>query len=314
MLNLQEFLLEDSLLPSALYKINASICQLNEENWCAYRIGNLDEYDAQNYLTKLNHSFEPIAHIKLKGNNGNTAFEDVRLFVYKAELIALYTYLPKVGEDSWEFAYGVGLGVVNRKNGNIIKQQSLRKYSKTLHSKNWVPYIHNEELYIVTDFSPHLRILRASGNPGNFSFRELLVNDAVHWDYGQIRGGTPFFTNSNQKWLYSFVHSHIFLPNGIGKIKYYLYTIVRLCPESKVIQIGNKYLQYSTDEQKKGYKDIWLSATRNTGMKVVFPMGVIKYPDGVLLSYGKDDCISRMKYYSWDFIHSLFDTKQGQKL
>ncbi|MHA4895001.1 hypothetical protein ACXZ1K_09625 [Pedobacter sp. PWIIR3] len=309
--NGEEFELEHSLVASAKFKINASIQRFNSRLFCAYRTDSLDDYDARNFLTELDENFSPLSHIPMIPENGNSAFEDVRLFIFRDNLMAIYTYLPKKDSNVWTFQYGLGIGIVDVKTGIISQQTSLRKYTKSLHSKNWIPYIFNDNLYLVTDFEPHVRVLEFKYGKDSFCFSEisLEVNKTGSWAYGQIRGGTPFIAgpNENSSWQYCFVHSHITLPNGNINTRFYVYTVLRFCPVTKNVEYHKIPIDFSKLVDNRNYEELWLSATRGTAMRVVFPMGLINFQDGVVMSYGKDDCVSRLVYYDWDFLIKLFD-------
>lgn len=307
--NSEEFKLENSLFPDADFKINASIVSHANRFWCAYRTDNMDKYDAKNYLTELDHKLSPISHKKLTAENANTAFEDVRLFSFDGKMIAIYTYLPGNIKDGWVFEYGVGIGIIDLETGVICQQKSLREYARAKHSKNWIPYIHNDDLFLITDFDPYLKILKSQNGVG-FEFQEVYssTNRTASWNYGELRGGTPFIPNPFVKdnWLYSFVHSHINLPNGLVKTRFYVYTVLRLNSVTQKFQYYKIPIGYSQTEGCRSYSRLWIRATRNSAMKVVFPMGLTNYSDGILMSYGKDDCVSRIVFYKWDYIAGLF--------
>lgn len=290
--------------------INASLVAHADHIYCAYRTDNLDNYDAGNYLTKLDRFFRPIIHIPLIGANGNTAFEDVRLFSFKNALFAIYTYLPGDADVGWTLEYGVEIGLVDLNTGVITRQKSLRKYADSKHSKNWIPMEDDGNFYIITDFSPFLRILKTCPFEKKREAYQYHVseNQIPAWNYGEIRGGTPFIRrpSSQDGWQYCFVHSHINVPNGQSKSRYYVYTILRFNFLSKQVEYFADPLGFSRVEGSEKYNQIWLHATRNMAMKVVFPMGIMNYENGLIMSFGKDDCISRAIFYDWNYIENLF--------
>jgi hypothetical protein len=303
--------LEELLLPEAKLKINASITRHNDSLLCAYRTGNLDEYDSRNYITEFNENLQPLSHRRLTSEDKELAFEDVRLFSLRNRLIALYTYLPGNKRDGWKFRYGVGIGEVELKTGTIRNNQSLRIHAAGGHSKNWVPVLTEKDLFLVTDYEPHLKLLRFVSLSDNFDCEKFYCSSRVTkgWKYGQIRGGTPFISSPlpDDDWKYSFVHSDVLLPNGSIHSRFYVYTLLRLSLSTNEFQYCKVPLGHSNNEPSEHYNDLWLSATRHMAMRVVFPMGIINYNEGILMSYGKDDCVSRLVFYDWKYLTGLFD-------
>ncbi len=306
-----EYKLEDVLTPDFDLKINSSIVQFNSKYYCAYRTDHMDEFDAKNYVTILDENLNPLTHIKLTAENGNTAFEDIRLFIFNNQLLALYTYLPQTGPDKWVWENGIGIGEFDAKNGKLINQQSLRHLANGVQEKNYVPYIHNDTLYIITNFDPKLRIIEVTGDVGFFNFKEFFksTEKTKGWDFGQLRGGTPFIKcpKKNDNWQYSFIHSSTYLPNGNFVSRFYVYTVLRFDPTTYTFEYYKKPMGYSTNEVDNNGKSTSMPNKRNLAIKVVFPMGVTQYENGVLISYGKDDCVSRLKFYFWDYLIKLLE-------
>jgi hypothetical protein len=304
----------DSLLnPEAALQINASIACFKGRYYCAYRSDFFDRhYDPKNHVTELNADFSISTHYNLSAENGNSAFEDIRLFEHRGRLMALYSYLPKEG-DGWLWENGVGIGEIDTARMMLVNQQSLRSLSIDVHEKNYVPYIYNGELYIIANFSPLLRIIKADGEAGNFVFSEQHKGPSkIEWPFGNIRGGTPFTEGPerNDPWQYAFIHSSMYMPNGNFVSRYYVYSILRFNPETYEVQLIEEPLAFSEDEQSLGNTSTrLLNSIKNLSIKVVFPMGVIQYGDGIIISYGKDDCASKLKYYSWNYIRLLFKGK-----
>jgi len=306
-----EHKLEEVLINDFDLKINSSIVRYQDRFYCAYRTDHMDEFDANNYLTELDTQFQPLRHIPLRASNGNTAFEDIRLFVFQDRLLAIYTYLPKTKDNGWVWHNGIGIAEIDIQNGLLIHQQSLRSLAKDVHEKNYVPYAYNGELYVMASCDPAIRIIKIKGEIGNFTFSEIHSCESAikKWKYGQLRGGTPFIDspNVNDRWKYSFLHSSIYLPNGNYHSRFYFYTVCRFDPATFKLEYYPKPLGYSSTRVDNGENNSWLLKSKRIAIKVVFPMGIVNYKDGVLISYGKDDCVSRLKYYNWYYIQKLFE-------
>ena len=295
-----------------MLQINASIVKHKGKVWCAYRTQHLFKYDAKCYISELNEEFDPILNKRLKAENNNTAFEDVRLFSFGDSLLAFYTYFPQISETDWLWQFGVGFGVVDLENFLITNQCSLRHLSKREHEKNWSPYVHDGELFILTDYDPYIRVLKLGflDTPA----KEIYISPkrTLGWKYGELRGGTPLLPNPNNDngWHYGFIHSY--LPQSHGFNRYYYYTAVRFSHERKEIEYYPEPLQYQDENPDEEYEMLWRKSNNRT-IKVIFPIGIMHYEDGLMVSFGKDDVMSFTQHFKWDFIESLFNAEIRNK-
>jgi len=295
-----------------MLQINASIAKHQERVWCAYRTTHLYpepfwHYDSKSLLVELNDNLEPISSTPLQAENKNTAFEDIRLFSFKDKLLAFYHYLPRVEEKRWDIIYAIGFGEVDLVSGMIKNQTSLRQLSKRPHEKNWTPYVYNDELFMVTDFDPFLRVIKIDTTVDKLSMEEVYMSDqkTKSWEFGEIRGGTPLMCQPGTEdgWLYGFVHSFRAKEHGFGR--YYYYTIVKYNHILKQFEYHPKPLPYLDEDPDEDYEMLWRYSNRKNS-KVIFPMGIAHADDGVIVSFGKDDVISFTEYFSWDRIKKLF--------
>ena len=241
----------------------------------------------------------------------NPAFEDLRMFLWKGRVMVLYTYLPlnKLANHLWK--YRLGISELDLGAGTLIHQQSLHTIGLAEQEKNWVPIIINSKLHLVSNFAPFLRIVEIWGEIGALQFKETFLarEKTPVWDYGEIRGGTQFISppfSAKIPWQYSFVHSHINLPNGNNHSRHYFYTIMRINTNTFEIEIYAQPLNFSVQEDHPSLHSPYHLPRKDPTINVVFPMSAVESDDGVILSYGKDDCISQLKYYSWAYLVSLF--------
>lgn len=290
-----------------MLQINASIARHHNKIWCAYRTQHLYRYNAECVLTELDSDFEPISDKKLIAENNNTAFEDIRLFSFKDKLLAFYNYLPFTETVGWRIQYGIGFGEIDTKTGLIKNQISLRGLAKRWEEKNWSPYIYNDELFMVTDFCPFLRVIKINYNNDAIIAGEIYLSseESQGWNYGELRGGTPLLANpyAMDKWLYGFIHS--FLPDDNGFKRYYYYTIVRYDHFSKCFEYHPNPLQYIDEVPDEEYEMLW-KRSNGRHRKVIFPIGIMHHDKGVMASFGKDDVSSYTEYFSWERIESFF--------
>lgn len=290
-----------------MLQINASVVLHQDKYWCAYRTQNLFRFNSFSFISELNEDLDPVSNKPLIAANGNPAFEDVRLFSTGDTLLAFYTYMPKT-ETGWIWHFGVGYGEVDAITGVIKNQVSLRSFSKRKEEKNWVPYIYNNEVFVITDFDPFLRILKVRNSRGETDINEIYLSTdkTKGWPYGEIRGGTPLIAPPGpvSNWLYGFVHSH--LSNNNGYRRFYYYTAVRFDPLTKRVEYHQPPLHYDDSDIDSKYTLLWHKSNKRE-LKVIFPIGIMHYNNGIIVSFGKDDVCSYTDFFSWEYIYSLFE-------
>ncbi|RYE54261.1 MAG: hypothetical protein EOP48_12710 [Sphingobacteriales bacterium] len=290
-----------------MFEINASIATHERRIWCAYRTQHLFQYDAKSCLTELDARLNPISIKPLKAENGNTAFEDVRLYSHGDSLLAFYTYFPYDEQGGWKWQYGVGVGTVDTSSGLIRDQLSLRPFSKRMHEKNWCAYSFAGELYLVTDYEPFLRILSIESEKINLKIQEYYHHPSktLGWPYGEIRGGTPLLAkpNGDDGWMYGFVHSYLSHTNGFSR--FYYFTAARLNHLTKEFQYYPIPLEFDQEELDADHDKLWYYSNQRQ-RKVIFPMGIMYYKKGILVSFGRDDVSSFSKYFTWKEMDNFF--------
>jgi hypothetical protein len=296
-----------------MLQINASIAEHNGRVWCVYRTKNLYQYDAECFLTELNADLDPISDRRLIAENGNTAFEDVRLFSFGDKLLAFYTYMPFNETGGWNWEYIVGFAQVDEETSTLKNHISLRSLSRRFNEKNfsneknWSPYVYGSELYMITDFDPFLRIIKIGAADGKSDPKDMFLSPkrTNGWEFGELRGGTPLLSqpNNNDGWLYGFAHSY--RTHEMGFSRYYYYTAVRLNHVNKVFEYSPLPLPYIDEEPGEEYELLWRHSN-NRRLKVIFPIGIMYHEAGLIISFGKDDVSSYTEYFSWDRIKRFF--------
>ena len=258
-------------------------------------------------LTELDSELLLVKNLRLVSENNNTAFEDVRLFSAGQRLLAFYTYLPQDDAGGWKWEYGVGVGFVNVNSGLITGQQSLRGFSKRMHEKNWCPYIVEDEIFLITDFDPYVRILKLGKLDGEIMPEEIYQSNirTFGWKYGELRGGTPLLQGPqiDDGWRYGFIHS--FLPSYQGYVRYYFYTAVRFNHFTHQVEYHPEPMEFDYNTSGSVYQELWWYSNHKT-LKVIFPIGIMPHQDGVLVSFGVDDVTSVTQYYTWKYLFGLF--------
>jgi hypothetical protein len=299
-----------------MLQINASIVNHHGRIWCAYRTKNLYQYNAECFLAELNADLEAISDRPLIAENKNTAFEDVRLFSFGDKLLAFYTYFPFDGNGGWNWEYIVGFAELDIDTSTLKNHVSLRSLSRRFNEKNfsneknWSPYVYKGELYMVTDFDPYLRIIKIGASDENDKPKEIYLSTkrTYGWVFGELRGGTPLLNNINENdgWLYGFIHSYRTHEKGFNR--YYYYTIARFNHRLKIFEYNPEPLSYPNEETDDDYELLWKYSNNKT-LKVIFPIGIMHYKDGVMASFGIDDVSSYTEYFSWARIKDYFREK-----
>jgi hypothetical protein len=297
-----------------MLQINASIARHQERIWCAYRTTHLYRYNAGCYLAELDNELESISDRRLIAENNNTAFEDVRLFSVGSKLLAFYTYLPFDEGGGWKWEYVVGYGEIDEETSTIKNQVSLLNLSKRFNErngsneKNWSPYLYKNELFMVTDFDPFLRIIKLGEVGGKSEPQEVFLSDkrTNGWEFGELRGGTPLLSPPDDKegWLYAFIHSYRTNENGFHR--FYYYTVVRFNHLLRVFEYSPQPLSYIDEEPDEEYELLWRYSNKKT-LKVIFPIGIMHHNDGVVVSFGKDDISSYTEFFSWERVKAYFN-------
>lgn len=291
-----------------MLQINASITRHNKRIWCSYRTQHLHQYNAHCFLSELNADFEPISEKQLIADNNNTAFEDVRLFSFNDKLLAFYNYFPFVESIGWQKEYRVGFGEVDIEKGFIKNQISFSNLSIKNPEQNWVPFVYKNELFMVTDFDPFLRVIKIGLDGSQPVTEEVFTSSikTVGWDFGHLIGGTPLIGEPDAKdnWLYGFVHS--FLPDYEGFKRRYYFTLVRYDHLNKIFEYHPSPLPYNDDDIGEEYDKLW-QHSNGKFVKGIFPIGLMAHEKGVVASFGKDEVVSYTEYFSWARIKSFFN-------
>lgn len=182
----------------------------------------------------------------------------------------------------------------------------MRGFSKRYHEKNWVPYIVDDDVFLITDWAPHVRILRMGNVNSYFEISEFYLsdNETEGLEYGEIRGRTPLLKNPHKEdgWYYGFIHSS--LSNYKGFDRFYFHTIVRINHKTKKIEYHRSPLPCTEQETDEEYNQLWLRSN-NKQLKVIFPIGIMYHDTGILISAGIDDVSNTVETYSWEQIETL---------
>ena len=165
--------------------------------------------------------------------------------------------------------------------------------------KNWVPFIYEDSIHFVYCINPPVVVrvptevaaLNAS-DPIRTEFVSAADNATARWRYGDMRGGTPAVYDAALGGYVAFFHSQITFreatPTGPRPVRSYLmgcYVFAAQPPFG--IQLISERPLVGPDF----YNESLVNA-RN--WRIVFPAGVMVLADSILVSYGRNDTMTRV--------------------
>jgi predicted GH43/DUF377 family glycosyl hydrolase len=151
--------------------------------------------------------------------------------------------------------------------------------------KNWVPFDKDDEMLLAYSLIPH-RIFRPLIGTGECETVVTTVND-IHWEWGELRGGTQAIQINAQEYL-SFFHSSLKMitnhSDGREMPHYFMgaYTFSTEFPY-QLLKISAEPIVGKNFYHGQKYKPYWGS------VRVVFPCGFIYNDDFIWIVYGRQD-------------------------
>ncbi len=253
-----------------------------------------DEYDLHwlSYIgiVLLNDSLEPISKPELlntRPNNSKTPSqaEDARLFSYRGRLFLIYNDNIEVTAPTVHQRRDMFIAELYFDNGRYKMAPGLKlvyeeKYDSQYWQKNWIPFVHDNTLFLSYMLNPHEVLYPNLLNGQCCRFYESSV--ATRWKLGRIRGSTsPLFIDGE---YLAFFHSGIPtsspFSDGYELWHYFMgaYTFsaeppFQLTKMTHQPIIGKGFYTHS-DRVKR----------------VIFPGGLVESGDKLFVAYGKDDC------------------------
>lgn len=237
----------------------------------------------------LDKNFKPISkpHIIQWKDPNPSSFEqtqDPRLFVVAGKLYIIFSnfysfegitarrmFVAQLTEENEMFSIE-----------KPVCMQAPERLSKRW-EKNWVPIVHNDELYLAYTLEPHY-VLKPNIKTGQIEEAFLSSGD-INWQWGELRGGTAAFLD-HDKYI-AFFHSSLLLKSVHSKgKKIQHYVMGAYLFESKL----PFHLTAISPEPIVG-KGFYCGKPYPTWkpLHVVFPMGLIVGEDSLWVSYGRQD-------------------------
>lgn len=150
------------------------------------------------------------------------------------------------------------------------------------HEKNWVPFDYRGQLLFSYSLFPHLIL-----SPSPDSSAEIVASSqgAIHWNFGELRGGTPAILDGDN--YLAFLHSVIPLATAQSngkKIDHYFMGAYTFSPHPPF------NITAISPEPIIG-KNFYSGAAHKTWkpLRVVFPGGIISNEKHVWVVYGRQD-------------------------
>ena len=219
----------------------------------------------------------------------NHSIEDCRLFQFNGKLHGVYTVAAEIN-GLWKCyqAYGE---ITHGDDaqwyiGHIQIKYPGNDFSGT--SKNWCPFVHNGDLHFIY------------GARGGSQVVLQVDHDRVHlahnspapqWRHGEIRGGIVLHRAHS---LLRFFHSR--QDNPDQSFRYYVGCAeMEAKPPFKTLKVCTEPVLIGDDEYTPG--------CRHWKGNVVFALGAIQREKHIMLSYGHNDCGSRLMKLTEEDLH-----------
>ena len=240
-------------------------------------------------LSELDKDWNPILEstkvLDLHSKYGNYCVEDPRFFDYRGDLWLTYTDAHEVG--------------IARLNPDMSTADSFyleRPWHHTRPEKNWTFFEANDRLYAVYGIAPH-RVIEVNLEDHTTKFMHE-VRFEYEWRWGELRGGASPVEHDGLLW--SFFHSSLNIrEESYGPIRQYhigAYAFEKT-PPFKPVWMSRKPLLSGEEEQ--------FQHDRPSQHSVLFPCGAVRNQDGWLVTFGENDCRSRMAFFDDEIVSNL---------
>lgn len=262
-------------------------------------------------IVQFDASFNRISKPCLVENVGEKApphLEDPRLFLYQNEICIIYNNCLDKFQTS-ESRRDMWMGKLVQQGDRFFLTDQIKFFHKEkgearLIQKNWIPFISDDQLYLIYMLDPFEVIIpdMETGLCSAVWNQESLNN----WQWGQLRGSTPPVLADGE--LLAFFHSSTSKPSIVqnnSTFQYYIgvYTFSATYPfkitSMSPAPIISKTF-YSRQQREK---------------KVIFPAGLVEDDQNYYICYGRND--KEMWIAAFDKIklkQSLVKIKKSEKI
>lgn len=293
----QDFVLETKKIeiPGYPHAFNAGIIEWQGSLLMSFRIipNPLSSFESNIGLVWLDEDFRPIGKPQILNLREHSLVpsraEDARLVTIGKRLYMVYSdnMEPKISKGGFR-VYIAELEY--ERTHFLVKNFECLSYfegeSQQIREKNWVPFEYQKNLLLAYSLTPH-QIFRPLLKGTGVCETLFTTQPLIHWEWGDLRGGTPALMVDASHYL-SFFHSSIYLStlhsNGKNITHYFIgaylfssdppFTITDVSPEPI---IGKSFYQGEI------YKPYWKP------VRAIFPCGFIMDDHYIWIAYGRQD-------------------------
>jgi predicted GH43/DUF377 family glycosyl hydrolase len=293
--HLSPFVLETKqiLVPEFPHAFNPSIIRTGGRLLLSFRVlPNLkDKFQSDIYLVWLDEEWNPISkpqRLDLRqGSKVPCRADEARLVMAGGQLYLVYSDNPEVKISRGGFRMHIAELNCDGHEWIVSGTERILEWegqNGDRREKNWVPFEYQEELLLAYSLSPHKIFCPIFGTESCETIASTCT--AVHWNWGELRGGTPALRVGDE--YLGFFHSqkHLTTDHSDGESQYHYFMgaytfsanppfqITRFSPEP----IWGKNFYHGAN-----YKPYWAP------MRVIFPCGYILDDPFIWVAYGRQD-------------------------
>ena len=171
----------------------------------------------------------------------------------------------------------------------ILSNEVLTKFdgeSPFRREKNWVPFVHEEELLLAYTLCPH-KIFKPLLDESQSCKMKAFSYPSIVWEWGELRGGTPAL-RLNEHFYLGFFHSSIPLStihsHHQSVLHYFMGAyLFSATPPFEIKLISPEPIIGEDFYYGEVYEPYWHP------VRVVFPCGLLIEDDRIWISYGRQD-------------------------
>lgn len=180
---------------------------------------------------------------------------------------------------------------VQKEHHPVYAHNGVNHFSNLQHEKNWLPFLYDEQLYMIYRVAPHTVFREID----EYSIEEYITPGAPSWSYGTPSGGSaplPFDDH------HSLVFFHSFTTKGVIRTYYVGAYLMENKPPFKIIRSSRTPLAAGDQERTGGQEfqvqmSYFLGSTAPSSHKhhhaVLFPCGAVRRRDTWLVGTGIND-------------------------
>jgi len=245
--------------------VNGSVAEFGGKRWVALR-----KIEGKKSFIYVTEEKDGVCVAPFKLDLQTEHAEDPRLIVFQEQLVVVYNDLIGVNRR-------MHLAFL-KENGTVAKIQLLLKEGPLLKTeKNWVPFIHEKQLYFIYKASPWTIL---EWQPDGICRLTAETAISIPTQYGSLSGGTPAIRVGDE--YISFFHHRFGSTRSYASWNRYIYLIgaytFEASPPFRLKKVTSAPLSYP------GAYNLFTNPK-----KILYPAGLLETADALLLSVGVND-------------------------